>query len=140
MGDLDDLIKAVEAGDKWSEAQYAVFGNGTDLVYAYQAAFDGSLDAALRLHEALLPGSGWVLDTTEAGTDAHVYPRLGNEVFSGDAITPARAWLLAILRALQAQSTPPISPEEAQFNAIRHHERFGPLDEKGNPVDPRRRG
>ena len=44
------------------------------------------------------------------------------------------------LRALQAQSTPPISPEEAQFNAVRHHERFGPLDEKGNPVDPRRRG
>ena len=44
------------------------------------------------------------------------------------------------LRALQAQSTPPISPEEAQFNAVRYHERFGPLDEKGNPVDPRRRG
>ena len=44
------------------------------------------------------------------------------------------------LRALQAQSTPPISPEEAQFNAVRYHERFGPLDEKGNPLDPRRRG
>ena len=38
------------------------------------------------------------------------------------------------------QSTPPISPEEAQFNAVRYHERFGPLDEKGNPIDPRRRG
>ena len=38
------------------------------------------------------------------------------------------------------QSTPPISPEEAQFNAVRYHERFGPLDEKGNPLDPRRRG
>ena len=38
------------------------------------------------------------------------------------------------------QPTPPISPEEAQFNAVRYHERFGPLDEKGNPVDPRRRG
>ena len=35
-------------------------------------------------------------------------------------------------------TTPPISPEEAQFNAIRHHERFGPLDEHGNPLDPRR--
>ena len=41
---------------------------------------------------------------------------------------------------MQAQSTPPISPEEAQFTAVRHHERFGPLDEKGNPIDPRRRG
>ena len=47
---------------------------------------------------------------------------------------------LATQEAGNAQSTPPISPEEAQFNAIRHHERFGPLDEKGNPLDPRRRG
>ena len=53
---------------------------------------------------------------------------------------PARCHGDAILRALQAQSTPPISPEEAQFNAVRYHERFGPLDEKGNPLDPRRRG
>jgi len=56
---------------------------------------------------------------------------------AGDATRIAEA---AILRALQAQSTPPISPEEAQFNAVRYHERFGPLDEKGNPLDPRRRG
>ena len=47
---------------------------------------------------------------------------------------------LATQEAGNAQSTPPISPEEAQFNAVRHHERFGPLDEKGNPLDPRRRG
>ena len=47
---------------------------------------------------------------------------------------------ISFLRALQAQSTPPINPEEAQFNAVRYHERFGPLDEKGNPLDPRRRG
>ena len=47
---------------------------------------------------------------------------------------------LATQEAGNAQSTPPISPEEAQFNAVRHHERFGPLDEKGNPIDPRRRG
>lgn len=41
---------------------------------------------------------------------------------------------------MQAQPTPPISPEQAQFNAVRYHERFGPLDEHGNPLDPRRRG
>lgn len=60
----------------------------------------------------------------------------------GDAIrlvAEARA-ALATQEAGNAQSTPPISPEEAQFNAVRHHERFGPLDEKGNPIDPRRRG
>jgi hypothetical protein len=60
----------------------------------------------------------------------------------GDAIrlvAEARA-ALATQEAGNAQSTPPISPEEAQFNAVRYHERFGPLDEKGNPLDPRRRG
>lgn len=36
------------------------------------------------------------------------------------------------------QSTPPITPD-ADTAAIRHHERFGPLDEHGNPLDPRRR-
>ena len=63
-------------------------------------------------------------------------------VSHGDAIrlvADARA-ALATQEAGNAQSTPPISPEEAQFNAVRHHERFGPLDEKGNPIDPRRRG
>ncbi len=143
MGDLDKLIAAVEAGDMWSETQYAVFGNGTDLVNAYQAAFDGSLDAALRLHEALLPGWGW-----GAGPwGARVWLYSDNPKWDGSnrheiemVDAPARAFLLAILRALQAQPTPSISPEEAQFNAVRYHERFGPLDEKGNPLDPRRRG
>ena len=51
---------------------------------------------------------------------------------AGDATRSAEA---AILRALQAQSTP-----DADTAAIRHHERFGPLDEHGNPLDPRRRG
>ena len=56
-----------------------------------------------------------------------------------DAEDAARA-ALATQEAGNAQSTPPISPEEAQFNAVRYHERFGPLDEHGNPLDPRRRG
>lgn len=101
MSSLDDLIAAVEAGDKWSEAQYAMFGNGTDLVYAYQAAFDGSLDAALRLHEALLPGWEWHLGPS----NAKVYPYNGSpgKSWSGMADNPARAFLLAILRALKAQ-------------------------------------
>lgn len=103
MSDLDKLIAAVEAGDKWSEAQYAVFGNGTDLVYAYQAAFDGSLDAALRLHETLLPGS---------------FPGISQNIHSGQwyawvksswhldakATTAAPALLLAILRAMKGET------------------------------------
>lgn len=140
MTDLDKLIAAVEAGDMWSETQYAVFGNGTDLVNAYQAAFDGSLDAALRLHEALLPGWDYSIDNVQRVKPFVYVVDDGGPEFHAEAGTPARAFLLAILRALQAQRIPPISPEQAQFNAVRHHERFGPLDEKGNPLDPRRRG
>ena len=60
---------------------------------------------------------------------------------SGDAIPlllPMPAPPSPRREAGNAQSTPPISPEEAQFNAVRYHERFGPLDEKGSPIDPRR--
>ena len=71
----------------------------------------------------------------------------GVEDATGEAPEGEDALLVAEIRAAlatqeagNAQSTPPISPEEAQFNAVRYHERFGPLDEKGNPVDPRRRG
>lgn len=114
MGDLDKLIAAVEAGafDADEERKVPKFNAFAD---AFEAAlgmkpsyadgwgaYRGSLDAALRLHEALLPGWEWHLKS-----------------WSGMADTPARAWLLAILRALQAQSAP--------------------LDEHG-PVDPRRRG
>jgi len=143
MGDLDKLIAAVEAGECPTLFDWDA---GLPKMSALAAeAFSGSLDAALRLHEALLPGWAWTVGDNETT----VWPpnELADESWCVDGISasaetmpPARAWLLAILRALQAQSTSPISPEEAQFNAVRHHERFGPLDEKGNPLDPRRRG
>lgn len=101
MSDLDKLIDAVEAGDKWSEAQYAVFGDGTDLVYAYQAAFDGSLDAALRLLNALLPGYHWsVAEDDDYGFCGKVFCKGWHHEHSKIA---SRALLLAILRALKAQ-------------------------------------
>lgn len=156
MGDLDKLIAAVEAGTFLMD----VFPDGRTERIAYEA-FGGSLDAALRLHEALLPewrmglrshdaieGNGFAAWVTSpdyrtvcwTAGDQDTITTLSGLRATGDADKPARAFLLAILRALQAQSTPPISPEEAQFNAVRYHERFGPLDEKGNPLDPRRRG
>ena len=39
---------------------------------------------------------------------------------------------LATARRPGIRSPPTVSPEEAQFSAVRHHERFGPLDEKGS--------
>lgn len=133
MGDLDKLIAAVEAGSIapfYGEFQSAL---GATLRDDGVKAFDGSLDAALRLHNAMMPGWEWHLGPS----NAKIYPYNGNpsKSWGGMADTPARAWLLAILRAMQAQSTP-----DADTAAIRHHERFGPLDEHGNPVDPRRRG
>lgn len=136
MGDLDKLIEAVEAGE-WATGLHLPYELHTDLLWK---AFNGSLDAALRLHNALLPGWDYSIDNVQRVKPFVYVVDDGGPEFHAEAGTPARAFLLAILRALQAQPTPPISPEEAQFNAIRHHERFGPLDEKGNPLDPRRRG
>lgn len=157
MGDLDKLIAAVEAGE-WATGLHLPYELHTDLTWK---AFNGSLDAALRLHEALLPewrmglrshdaieGNGFAAWVTSpdyrtvcwTAGDQDTITTLSGLRATGDADKPARAFLLAILRALQAQSAPPISPEQSQFDAVRHHERFGPLDEKGNPVDPRRRG
>lgn len=154
MGDLDKLIAAVEAGgfdasaernvprfNAFADAFEAALGMRPSYADGWRA-YRGSIDAALRLHEALLPGYTRSVDATvpEMGILVEIWSPSGPIVGVGDNVCEARAWLLGILRALQAQSTPPISPEAAQFNAVRHHERFGPLDEKGNPLDPRRRG
>ena len=76
------------------------------------AAYDGSLDAAKALHEAVLKGwtmdqmNQWHEDGTPRGWAVHLLrhkplPKK-REQGSGFGITPARAWLLAILRALHA--------------------------------------
>ena len=64
------------------------------------AAFDGSLDAAKALHEAMLPGWMW---NVECGADAIVWEGEDPSVQNyGIGDCPARAWLLAILRAKRA--------------------------------------
>lgn len=111
MTDLNKLIAAVEAGalpeavfhGSSSIREHWAYTTGLDAeqrrwVYL---AYNGSLDAALRLHEALLPGWGWVLDMMDGETAAHVYSPFGAKHFGADSTIPARAWLLAILRALQ---------------------------------------
>lgn len=121
MTDLDKLIAAVEAGATiaWglggSPSRKSLPMHWHDAMNAYL----GSIDAALRLHEALLPGWGvasmcQLWDVTPAGE----YVGIGEEwnvdlhqstgdvrsgEASGTAKGPARAWLLAILRALKAK-------------------------------------
>lgn len=106
---LDKLIEAVEAGRPVVDFRplYAVPRPGQDwmdLKWHAVSAYNGSLDAALRLHEALLPG--WrVHDFSQYSTFWAVV--LNGDApphfFHGKAETPARSWLLAILRAVKAQ-------------------------------------
>jgi len=62
------------------------------------SAFNGSLDAAKALHDAVLPGVSWGVGDARAG----VYVAGGYLSVEADD-NPARAWLLAILEALIAQ-------------------------------------
>ena len=99
------LIEAVERGTcplrLLADAGFS--GDKTHQSVIIRQAFNGSLDAALALHEALLPGWEWTLD---AGDGASVENR-GNFgwTYSADASVGniASAWLLAILRAVEAE-------------------------------------
>jgi hypothetical protein len=76
-----------------------------DLGLTARAAFEGSLDAAKALHEAVLPGWGW--NAGVYGARVWPYPdemarKPGVIQVEDREISPARAWLLAILSALIA--------------------------------------
>ena len=111
---LEALLAKVEAGEcdhgsflqKWaSDGTYSA-GCGVNAHKAY----DGSLDAAKALHEAVLPDIGWEVYRTAKypgmipGSCTSPYKAIvgwGTQV-SGHADNPARAWLIAVLRALIA--------------------------------------
>lgn len=101
---LRDLIAAVEAGAISTDLIGEAFGHGWDDIRAL-AAFDGSLDAARALHDALLPGCSATIDIMGK---VDLYAPYDNDDWEwiGDAeiaAQPARAWLLAILRARLAE-------------------------------------
>ena len=104
---LDDLIKAVEAGDD-DAVKSIIYGmasaardkgdhfNSVDTLKAYY----GSLDSANAVHDALLPGWFAMLrhSTRPLATVGYV-----DRVFEGQDDVLSRAWLLAILKAKQAE-------------------------------------
>jgi len=110
MTDLDKLIVAVEAGDE--SAMIAVnrrmASAARDVCKYWESndtakAFGGSLDAAKRLHDALLPGWGWdVLSVSEAVVHESVAGFRMRAILA-ESDNPARAWLLSILKALKAK-------------------------------------
>ena len=87
---LRALLAKVEAGEDFSPMARII------------QAHCGSLDAAKALHEALLPGWDFDINST---TGACVYINDPDTAFVGcdDVSNLARAWLIAILKALIAQ-------------------------------------
>jgi len=100
--DLEALRDKVAAGDEPTatnvmDAFKIVGGIG---FYALEVlpAYNGSLNAAKALHDAVLPGWGW---ETSHLLKAQVYHmKCYSPIFGAQSTSPARAWLLAILTAL----------------------------------------
>lgn len=114
---LRDLIGAVEAGTL-CQGEFISQADG-DLIDAcfplldddigpweyFALAMDGSLDAAKALHDAQLPGWRWKITCGELTCYVAVFPptmEAGNR-HTATHDNPARAWLLAILRAMEAE-------------------------------------
>jgi hypothetical protein len=83
---LTELLAKVEAG-KWHD-------DGTHVSLAYS----GSLDAAKALHGAVLPDHRARIDVGKKYRAWIITP--DNEKFDAYSSNPARAWLIAILKAL----------------------------------------
>jgi hypothetical protein len=114
MTDLEKLIAAVEAGAVDFDWGFAASPSRKALPMHWHDAMNaylGSLDAAHRLHDALLPGwhmcNMWMNgDDSLSGVEVWHESQTDGFVpfiWIAEAPTPARAWLLAILRALKAK-------------------------------------
>lgn len=120
---LESLRDKVASGDKYETMGHTfmckkAFPNPDDLdgtredyvsSAAQQAILvwrNGSLDAAKALHEAVLPGWEYDIDSVSG---VCVYPDDLDGAQIGIASDPARAWLLAILEALIDKDPPATS-------------------------------
>lgn len=102
MSELDRLIEAVDAGEAWPRQFDSL--NRPLATMAMQAMM-GSLDAALGLLNAKLNGAHWHLyEDDDLGYVAGI--KFG-EWHSANSDTPARAMLLAFLRAYRSTATEP---------------------------------
>lgn len=103
---LDDLIAKVEAGwppdiDTPYLPPFRMVFDGYLIGKAWDAN-NGSLDAALALHNAVLPGWDRQIGTCEDDTyEASVARPLECQTYDGTSHDMARAWLIAILKAMK---------------------------------------
>ncbi|OWJ71390.1 hypothetical protein CDV50_10315 [Haematobacter massiliensis] len=99
------MTDIIEISNAMLERRIAQARHEGDQVTTACSAYHGSLDAAMALHNALLPG--WGYHCGAYGARVWRYP--GDEWRPSERVDmelpdqPARAWLLAILRAYQAQ-------------------------------------
>ena len=97
MTNLETLLQKVEAGELNGGAPHCDLPI-IDLTHAYQ----GSLDAAQRLHEAVLPDHNWAFHHMNTCTIFRADNC--NEFTAAYCLdNPARAWLIAIIKALIAE-------------------------------------
>lgn len=101
--DIRKLIEAVEAG-RLSEVPHDLAKMHREMWEPIVKANSGSLDAAKALHEALLPGwSPGVSQNIHSGYWFAWVQTIQDKHFSATESDPARAWLLAILKACEAK-------------------------------------
>ena len=104
---LAELIEKVEAGNADGRCRLTAKAFSQSVPHSFVwAAMDGSLDAAKALHEAVLPGWPYTIENVTGQNYrawTHKSRNLLRPGFSDRGPCPARAWLLAILRALYAQ-------------------------------------
>ena len=111
---LQDLRDKVAEGERFIDSEivgvFGVFGPPEDgEPWDARSAYNGSLDAAKALHEAVLPGWSILLHGGHWGVQDYAFEI--NRAFKGGGRAkhvgrsedPARAWLIAILKALIAQ-------------------------------------
>jgi hypothetical protein len=112
MTDMEKLIEEVERGEAMPIFPVSYRAIGEDAHLALEA-FQGDLNAAMALHEALLPGWQITANLLSVGPDSvcAIYgpldPKAEKWVFApkyeARASNHARAWLLCILRAKAMQ-------------------------------------
>ena len=105
---LTELRDRVRVGEcpMWTQITGGIGLRPDNRHLSFYEAFNGSLDAAKALHEAVLPGWRWALTRDTANVYLTDRPYDGF-IHSGSCDgKPARAWLLAIIAALIAQETP----------------------------------
>lgn len=112
MGELRKLIEAVEAGKHTANTHWLDHGlheaipSGIFQVHQMGwivQAYEGDLNAAKTLHDAMLTKDCyWSLSDDEdaGGYSATVY---FGTWFHGEASEPSRAWLIATLKAYEAE-------------------------------------